>query len=137
MKNILIVLIIFLSNTAYSQNLQFNQVINFKRSLFVGGNVYAASTISDSLVVPANKVWKVEFASRTTTSSGQWCNPVSGGIIIDTYNFIDMSNFKSPLWIPAGGKISYYMNSGGANSGQSCSGTWACFFASIIEFNIQ
>ena len=30
----------------------------------------------------------------------------------------------------------FYLSSGGANSGQSCSGTWASFYASIIEFNI-
>jgi hypothetical protein len=137
MKKIIIFILLTKVTFSFSQNnLHFSKVVNFKRYLFVGGSAFAAPTISDSLVVPLNKVWKIEFVSRTTTSQGQWCNPIGGGIKIDNHD-IDITNFNGPLWVPAGSIIQYYMKSGGNFNSQPCSGSWASFFTSIIEFNIQ
>lgn len=78
MKNILVIFLIIVRSSTYSQgNLQFNQVIN--TLMTVNGSIYYNGSGSNStltltntptqLTVPVGKVWKIESIYPLTTSA--------------------------------------------------------------------
>jgi hypothetical protein len=129
MKKIIILFSLFSSIyiDGFSQgNLQFNKVI-FKNCSF-----YPPS-FSDSLIVPANKVWKIESAGLYRPSGGfsdMGKRLTLGALTLDFVEYVSttmMANLTKssfPIWLPEG---KYFIGAGGLQTSASLS---------IIEFNI-
>jgi hypothetical protein len=101
-------------------NLQFNQVISGNYNL---GSWGANGLLSPVLVVPTNKVWKVEFVG--SSSGGTSCSySLNGQLIPFLSNNQSIAN--NNIWLKAGDSFALY-----SNISTNCS-----VFYSIIEFNI-
>ena len=84
MKHLFTFLLVAVSATSFAQgNLQFNQIV---QSDFSGG-----ANVTGTVVVPANKVWKVQHAGAKIT---QTLPSVPNG----TSDFISIGNFT--VWVP-------------------------------------
>ncbi len=122
--------LLFLSLAVYSSiysqgNLQFNRVINLSYPKVYAVSWSTTAITFDTLIVPPNKVWKIESA---------WGNfdVHFGGYLLrnhdcsNTLSVLSSSNF--PIWFSTG---SYILN------GTTCSpSSAASAYVSIIEFNI-
>ena len=108
LKNLILVFSVLVSTNCLAQfNLQFNQVKRVK----INGNVSSTvntKQIAGSIVVPANKVWKIESGSFATTSSPYHSSLlfVDDQILqVGIYNQPASSNYNmanAPIWLPAG-----------------------------------
>jgi len=141
MKKVIIILstIFLLVKTGFSQgNLQFNRVINLTYSVRLS---QTDSTIIDSLVIPVNKVWKIESAGFKKYKMRRNSKFMLDNYILDieevgsnfsssSINIIyNKSNF--PIWLSTG---KYYLFYDGDNIGPTKPIVSSSI--SIIEFNI-
>lgn len=111
-------------------NLQFNKVI-FKNCALYPPSFY------DTLIVPANKVWKIESAGLSKPSGFSYMGARLGigNLTLDVVEYVSttmMANLTKssfPIWLPEG---KHFIGVGGF------SGSAVSFGASlsIIEFNI-
>jgi hypothetical protein len=113
---------------AQGNNLQFNQAlfIAFSEPVSIG------LIFSQTIIVPANKVWKIESASLNSGNNiNQRINPMVGSLSInDNMIFNDSVIVHMPIWVPSGSytlKGTYNILSGG---------TMINGFISGIEYNI-
>jgi hypothetical protein len=114
-KILLFFIILFLSNTANSSNLVFNQVITYSgTSSYNSTNGVILVTLG---VVPSGKVWKIENYSLTNSNAFQLIN----GLRTSVFNLQNFNNF----WLKAGDSIGIEQFSSYTN-----------YHVSIIEYNI-
>ena len=133
-KTIIILIFLSLHYKSFSQNkLEFNQIITYDTA-FTGYpiNNYV-NYLTDTLIVPENKVWKIEFL-KIDASLQYFIN----NAYLDTYyeeqygggvSIIPLANNK--IWLKSGDQIyakyRYYCN--------GCGSQDRSIFISIIEFN--
>jgi hypothetical protein len=143
----LLIVIVLSQYHSYAQgNLQFNQVLTFTGYItgscqvaFQGGscNVTVSSPI---WVVPQNKVWKIEYKSRTDGGGARfylnavsmvdlWDRITSGG----SWGFTSTAVDNAPLWLKANDEIHFQASAPGNNGGASVNHP---YIISIIEYNI-
>jgi hypothetical protein len=139
MKKTLTFLFISISILSYSQgNLQFNRVIN---QVIPSATASAPNTtvpsITGSLTIPTNKVWKIESCGYKSGTNTTW------SLFLDNYTLFSYTNFGGgglnyyfqspfPIWLPAGTynwKAEYFNNSSSLVTFNGAS-------ISIIEYNI-
>jgi hypothetical protein len=139
MKKILTLLFLVISYLNYAQgNLQFNRVINHViPSATVSAPGTISPSISGSLTIPNNKVWKIESCGYKSATVPEW------SLILDNYVLFSYANFPGgannnsywqpsyPIWLPEGtyNWIAKWFNFGAPATFQGAS-------ISIIEYNI-
>jgi hypothetical protein len=136
----LLIVMVLSQYHSYAQgNLQFNQVLTFTGYItgscqvaYPGAscNVTASSPI---WVVPQNKVWKIEYKSRTDGGAHFkfFLNAVS---IVDLLERAAVDN--APLWLKANDEIRFEAYAATTNYNQSGATVNIPYVISIIEYNI-
>jgi len=140
MKKSILIFFLFISKFLFAQgNLQFNQVINLEVATTVTSTT---GTTKDSVefIIPANKVWKIESVTATSSTSNNLNVNVCARLFVDDmflYNGYPASGpiyslVSFPFWLPSGThKFKIQM------SGQVCGiNTIQKGFLSVIEFNV-
>jgi hypothetical protein len=123
-------------------NLQFNQVLTFTGYMTSScPQAYCTATASSPIwVVPQNKVWKIEYKSRTDGGGARfylnavsmvdlWDRITSGG----SWGFTSTAVDNAPLWLKANDEIHFQASAPGNNGGASVNHP---YIISIIEYNI-
>ena len=138
MKMKLIILAtLFISLSSFSQgvNLEFNQVLTYDsaytENLTGSGNW---TRYSNELIVPENKVWKIQFMSP---QRGLRVNNVEFDYAIfsgsGAYQGVSMPN--SPIWLDSGDKLRFRFT--GSWNGNGSNSINYSYFVSILEFNLN
>lgn len=126
----LLIVMVFSQYYSYAQgNLQFNQVLTYSGTINCTNPVQQFRSCSGPVwIVPSNKVWKIEFKTRTPTGFLRFTiNDYSlGDILIG--NSITLDN--SPIWLKSNDEIKFLLD--GLFNG-NISGN---YFISILEYNI-
>ena len=134
----LLILFILIQESSFCQgNLQFNRVINY--SFPPSNAVGSPPTCSGSILIPENKVWKIESSGiKSDGGNTQWT------LSVDYYTLFSWQvNFGSntnnlywqspyPIWLPSGSyiwKATFF-------SGNFSSFTFPGASISVIEYNI-
>lgn len=115
-------------------NLQFNQVLTYTGYIIASCPQAwcTASASSPIWVVPQNKVWKIEYKSRTDGGGARfYLNGVSMADVYERYHGAGGASIaidNAPVWLKANDEIHF-----------EASGTYSVnhpFIISIIEYNI-
>lgn len=112
-------------------NLQFNRVVFMEMSVAQTSTTVYSET-SQSITVPANKVWKIESASGTSLVPSSLQTGAGAGYMLINGEVISLGSNGSwlPVWLPAG-TYTLTLRSSIQNTAFTFSG-----FISVIEFNI-
>lgn len=119
MKPFLFVLIVgsFLGSLRAQGSLQFNDV-----------KLLTATSNNTTFTVPANKVWKVETAGVSSSSSSYLSISINGSSywLTPNWNNVDQGRYqlRLPLWLPAGTVVSLPFSTADTR------------MISVLEFNI-
>jgi len=108
-------------------NLQFNRVVTiFTDSVSNCSSNCADTVLLRTIIVPANKVLKIESINFTPGNYFLFLNGVAFSRVASSY----ANNF--PIWLPSG---TYYIYFGTYNSSNSQAGIYS-YLLSAIEFNV-
>jgi len=128
----LLIVMVLSQYHSYAQgNLQFNQVLTFTGYMTgsCSGNYCTATASSPIWVVPQNKVWKIEYKSRTDGGHTRfYLNAVS---MVDIWTSTAVDN--APLWLKANDEIYFQASATAGGGGTSVNHP---YIISIIEYNI-
>jgi hypothetical protein len=125
-----------------SQNLQFNQVLNYNFSGYVPSASGYQIIQSNNVTVPIGKVWKVESAScRVVLPGGSGifgsANAMTCAMLINSspasiLHGTSHASIYTPIWLSSGNHtLELLVNNNSGYGGNSSNGA-----VSIIEFNI-
>lgn len=141
----LLVVMVFSHFSSSAQgNLQFNQVLTFTG--YITGSCqgpYCNVTASSPIwVVPQNKVWKIEYKSRTDGGAGFrfFLNAVSFVDLFDraantaSWGYSSIAVDNAPLWLKANDEIHFQASDNGNQWGGVTLNR--PYIISIIEYNI-
>jgi len=136
-KNTLLIICLFVGLNTFAQNrLEFNQVITYDTTMIDPVGPHTFNLISETLIVPAGKVWKMEYLS-THEQLSWWINDSeipSFTYVTSTSNIYiksAISTYQNKIWLKSGdeiyGRFDYICN--------NCGTQERSLFMSIIEFN--
>lgn len=135
---VFIALLVLLGEGLFAQgSLQFNQVIHLEiETIIPNGANPNDYPIDTNIVIPANKVWKIESIAAGEEVVGFPKPRVLSGAPLVFLNksllYGNTSAAKLPFWLPAG-THNFYFFWGGSNPNVDTRCNWRL---SIIEFNI-
>lgn len=134
-KYILAIIALFLCSTAFAQsNLVFNAPVFIE--LNVTGTSASNPNVSQTVTIPAGKIWKIESASASYRfgTSPNIANGASGSILINDKTIYYYTGAgvvsQTPIWLPAG-TYTFTLVGGSGSTGNQNYG-----FVSGIEFNL-